>query len=136
MFNNLNFHIRFPIFSSHNQLRSQNLTNIFWSEGHTLPRVNFKKNAMHQEEFAPKNILDHFCDPNLFAKLTNLGPWLGWLRKFSFSCFRENFAKLSISCFAKFSFSFAKYSQNTKLKFGRNFREIRRKFRETFNKYI
>ena len=28
---------------------------------------------------------------------------LGWLRKFSFSCFRENFAKVSITCFAKFS---------------------------------
>ena len=56
---------------------------------------------------------------------------VGWLRKFWFSCISENFAKLSISCFAKFSFSFAKFSRNTKLKFVRNFLEIRRKFRET-----
>ena len=49
--------------------------------------------------------------------------------KFSFLCF----AKLSISCFAKFSFSFAKFSRNTKLKFGRNFREIFLQFREMLN---
>ena len=62
--------------------------------------------------------------------------WVGWLRKFSFSCFRENFAKFSVTCFAKFSFSFAKFSRNTKLKFLRNFREIRRKFRETPNRKL
>ena len=46
---------------------------------------------------------------------------LGWLRKFSFLQFREIFAKILISCFAKFSQNLAKF-RDTKSKFGRNFR--------------
>ena len=36
----------------------------------------------------------------------------------------RKFRKILISCFAKFSSSFAKFSRNTKSKFGRNFRDF------------
>ena len=44
----------------------------------------------------------------------------------------RKFREILISCFAKFSSSFAKFSRNTKSKFGRNFRDFAKFFDEIF----
>ena len=55
-----------------------------------------------------------------------LGQQQFYTLKYSFWCFRENFAKLLVS-----RSRFPEVSRNTKLKLELNFREIRRKFRKT-----
>ena len=94
-------------------------------------RITQKCSRITKRKTVRTRIIYHLSVNSLFIMLAPKSLSRVVTKIFVFVISRK-FREILISCFAKFSSSFAKFSRNTKSKFGRNFRDFAKIFDEIF----